>query len=73
VQVVGDDIFDNSLMHWVGMEQEKEAAEKARMNISQSELSKYGVYFDPNSLADSIKSRKRHEDSSIKAVTSDIM
>ena len=43
IQISEEDIFDNSMIHWVGMS-------KPEIEISSNDLSKYWVNFDPDSL-----------------------
>ena len=66
VQVVSDDIFDNSMLHRVWMA-------RPEVKISESELSKYWVEFDPYSIQSLIKTKDRNSDWDISLATRTII
>ena len=66
IQVSDDNIFDNSMMHWVGMT-------KTDLGISEGDLSEYGINFDPNDLEKFVKVKTEGSEWSIKDVVEEIM
>ena len=66
VQVVGDSVFDNSMIHWNWMK-------KPTITISEGELPLYWIKFNPKTLEKLIKHRERNSDWSIANVTTEIM
>ena len=66
IQISNDDIFDNSMIHWVGMS-------KPEIEITENDMSKYWVNIDTNTLTDFIQPKKIDSEWSIEKAVNEFM